>query len=229
LDVQVEGDSGGHHYGIKEGVYEVEDTEVGEFYTSMVLRNRVTNFRWELISVYGATLHNRSIDFIAELSRKCLFATLSLVFSGDFNLIRVAKDKSNGNINQGLVDRFNMFIDLHELKEIRRSGLKYSWTNKQKHPTMETLDRILVTTEWETKFPLCFAWSKTRVGSDHWPIFLDSGDNSQRPSYFYFEKQWLLEEGFLGMMTKVWQTIRSRFLDQRYSLNIWQGCLSSSR
>jgi hypothetical protein len=42
---------------------------------------------------------------------------------------------------------------------------------------MITLDRILVSTEWEHKYPLCFAWSKTRVGSDHWLIFLDTGEN----------------------------------------------------
>jgi hypothetical protein len=53
----------------------------------MVLRNRTSNFRWELIIVYGPAQHDKSMDFIAELSRKCLFATLPLVFGGDFNLM----------------------------------------------------------------------------------------------------------------------------------------------
>jgi hypothetical protein len=71
----------------KDETHEIEDSEIGEFYVSMVLRNRTSNFRWELIIVYGPAQHDKSMDFIAELSRKCLFATLPLVFGGDFNLM----------------------------------------------------------------------------------------------------------------------------------------------
>jgi hypothetical protein len=39
--------------GIKEDSIEVEDSEIGEYYVSMVLRKRTNNFRWELINVYG--------------------------------------------------------------------------------------------------------------------------------------------------------------------------------
>jgi hypothetical protein len=158
----------------------MEDHEVGEYYTSMVLRNRLTNLRCELITVYGPALPDLAKDFITELSRKCLFATLPLVIGRDFNLIRQGSDKNNGNVNQGLINKFNMFIGLHQLQEIRRSDPRYTWTNKRTNHVMVTLDRILVTTEWESKHPLCFTWSKTRVGSNHWPIFLDSGESSEK-------------------------------------------------
>jgi hypothetical protein len=55
------------------------------------------------------------------------------------------------------MDNFNLFIDLHQLQEIRRSGVKFTWTNKQANPVLVNLDRILVSTEWEAKFPRCFA------------------------------------------------------------------------
>jgi exonuclease III len=192
--------------GVKDRGLEVEDTKVGEFYISMVLRNKVSNFRWELITVYGPANHEKTPDFIAELSRKCLLATLPMVLGGDINLIRLANEKNNGNINQGLMDRFNMFIDLHQLQELRRSGPRFTWTNKQKNLVMETLDRILVSKEWEARFPLCFAWSNTIVGLDHCPLFLDTGENShQRQNhFFFFEKHWLMEEGFQEMMGRVW-------------------------
>jgi exonuclease III len=180
---------GGILMGIKEDRYEMEDYEIGDHYVSVMLRDRLTNLRWELITVYGTANPESSKDFIAELSRKCLCPSLPLVFGGDFNLIRHAKEKNNENINQNLMDRFNMFIDLHQLQEIRRSGPKYTWTNKRTNPVMVMLDRILVSTEWELKHPLCFAWSKTRVGSDHWPIFLDLWVNSEKDKKpFYFEK-----------------------------------------
>jgi hypothetical protein len=85
---------------------------------------------------------------------------------------------------------FNMLIDLQQLPGIRRSGSKYTWTNKQIKPVMKNLDMILVFTEWERKHPLCFAWSKARVGSDHWPIFLNSGENLvNKQRCFTFEEQ----------------------------------------
>jgi hypothetical protein len=80
---------------------------------------------------------------------------------------RHTDERNTDNVNQDLMDRFNMFIDLHQLQEIRRTGPKFTWTNKQINPTMVILDRILVSTEWESKYPLCFAWSKRRLGSDH--------------------------------------------------------------
>jgi hypothetical protein len=36
------------------------------------------------------------------------------------------------------------------------------------------------------------------VGSDHWPIFLDTDEGSLRKQKeFFFEKQWLLKEDFM--------------------------------
>jgi hypothetical protein len=101
--------------GVGETYLEIEDSEVGEYYVSMVLRNRLTNLWWELITVYGPAHHDASGDFIAELSRKCMFSNLPMVLGGDFNLIRHASDKNKGSINQRLMDKFNIFIDLHQL------------------------------------------------------------------------------------------------------------------
>jgi endonuclease/exonuclease/phosphatase family metal-dependent hydrolase len=154
----------------------------------MVLRNRVTNFIWEMIIVYDPTHHDLIIDFIAELPRKCLYATLPVMLVGDFNVIRHSSEKNNSNVNQNLMDKFNMFIDAHRLQEIRRNGPKYTWTNKQLLPIMVTLGRILISTEWELKHSLCFAWRKNRVGSDHCPLLIDTREQSgNKQSFFYFE------------------------------------------
>jgi hypothetical protein len=107
------GHSGGILMGVREDYYEVENIEVGDYFVSMVLRNRCTNFRWELVTIYGHAQHEASSDFITELSGKCMVAVLPMVFGGDFNLIRSAKEKNTPNMNQALIDKFNMFIDLH--------------------------------------------------------------------------------------------------------------------
>jgi hypothetical protein len=59
-----------------------------------------------------------------------MYASLPLVIGGDFNLVRSSFERSSGNGNQMLMDRFNMFIDLHQLQEVRRHGPKFTWTNK---------------------------------------------------------------------------------------------------
>jgi hypothetical protein len=145
---------------------------------------------------------------------------------GDFNLIRQASEKNNDNINQDLVDRFNMFIDLLQLQEIRGSGPKYTWINKQLDHIMVTLDMVLVSTKWEDIFPLCFAWSSTRMGYDHWLGLLDSGEGSLvKQNCFYFEKQWLLEPYFIRMFSDKWSNFEKSVYSQKYSLDRWHGCL----
>jgi hypothetical protein len=67
-------------------------------------------------------------------------ATLPMVFGGYFNLVRQVSEKSTGRVDLNLMDKFNMFIDLHQLQEIRRNGPKYTWANKQKNLIMVTLD-----------------------------------------------------------------------------------------
>jgi hypothetical protein len=116
------------------------------------------------------------------------------------------------------MDRLNMFIDLHQLHEIRRNGPKFTWTTKQINPTMVTPDMILVSTEWESKYPLCFGWTKTRAGSDHWTILLDSREGAARKhKYFFFEKQWILELDLKEVFSKMWKEASMGDADNRYS------------
>jgi hypothetical protein len=87
------------------------------------------------------------------------------------------------------MDKFNMFIDMHQLQEWRRSKQRYTRSNKQINHVMVTLDKVLMTSKWEEKHPLWCAGSKHMVGSDHCPIILDTGEgcrNKQRN--FDFEK-----------------------------------------
>ena len=76
---------------------------------------------------------------------------------GDFNLIRNRQEKNSHNIDQSLMNMFNEFINLYKLREIARGGPQYTWANNQVNPVLVKLDRFLVSTEWEERFPLCFS------------------------------------------------------------------------
>jgi hypothetical protein len=223
------GHSGGIVMGVREEFLEIEDHEIGEYFISLVVRQRTTNFIWVLMTVYGLAQLELSRDFIAKLSRKCMTISLPIVMGGDFNLIRQTCEKSNGHINQGLMDKFNMFIDLHQLQEIR-SGPKFTWTNKQLHPIMVTLDMILISTQWEARFLICFTWSSTRVRFDQWPIFLNFGEGSlEKQNCFYFEKQWLFEKDFVHIFSDNWTKCEKEVSSRGYSLDRWRGCLCLTR
>ena len=138
------------------------------------MRNRVTNFRFWVLNIYGPTQHNLSDDFIQEISFFCLNISLPVVMGGDLNLIRNNKERNHGLGDQRLMNLFNSFIGQFQLRKKFCSGTRFTWSNKQQYPTLIKLDMILVSTNWEMFYPTCFAWAKSRIGSDHSPLFLNT-------------------------------------------------------
>ena len=54
---------------------------------------------------------------------------------------------------------------------------------------MSNIDRVLVSTDWEDKFSLTTLNELVRVGSDHNPLLLDTGERRNiQPGQFFFEK-----------------------------------------
>lgn len=116
---------------------------------------------------------------------------------GGFNLSRKNNDRNRGQGDPELMELFNTFIGNFQLREIFISGAKFTWGNKQRNPTLFKLDRILVSNSWDLKYPFCFAWSKARIGSDHSPILIDSGEQgAPKTKYFFFEEKWIHHEGY---------------------------------
>lgn len=111
---------------------ELEDFTIHDFCIMMSVRDRRTNFRWRFITVYGPANHDLSGAFLDELRAVCQESPLPIILGGDFNLIREANDKNSENINLGLINIFNEFIGDLQLRELKRSGQRYTWTNKQK-------------------------------------------------------------------------------------------------
>jgi hypothetical protein len=106
-------------------------------------------------------------------------------------------------------------------------GKKYTWANNLATPTYEKLDRILMMTKWEEKFPLSMVEALTRELSNHTPLLLNSGEPSQVATQpmFKFELGWLLRDGFKEMVIDIWtNTIVGRTPMER-----WQGKIRKLR
>jgi hypothetical protein len=70
----------------------------------------------------------------------------------------------------------------------------------------EKLDRILVSTCWELKFPRVMVQSLPRGISDHTSLMLDTGSPSQpNKCTFKFELAWLFKDGFHAKVIEIWR------------------------
>jgi hypothetical protein len=94
-----------------------------------------------------------------------------------------------------------------DLWEIEMSGWKFTWANALQVPTYEKLDRVLVSVEWEQKFPLATVDALSREISDHTPLLLDCGQltNVKNQPQFKFELAWLLRDDFFDIVAEVWR------------------------
>ncbi|WVZ51083.1 hypothetical protein U9M48_002262 [Paspalum notatum var. saurae] len=175
---QVEKDrSGGILLGVNLDFFDIGSIEESDFYVKFRIRNKVDGFRKK---------------------------SLPLLIGGDCNIIRNPSEKNKDNYNDKWPFLFNAVIDSLNLGELHMSGRKFTWTNSLEIPTYERLDRILVSTEWEQKFPLATVVALTREISDHTPLLLNTGarSHSSNPPLFQFELGWLLRKGFHDPVAK---------------------------
>lgn len=224
--ILAKGHSGGLALGINSKNFEVEDV----CSIAALVRNRRTNFRFWVVNVYGPAQHEFSAKFVRDISSFCSRECLPILMGGDFNLIRSNKERNQGLGDQRLMDLFNEFIGNFHLSDIFVSGNKFTWSNKQRNPTLVRLDRILASGSWEENYPTCFVWAKARIDSDHCPILLDSGEHgATRPRNFFFENHWFQQEGFKSLVEEKWKTFQDRCRRNTYSMDRWHGCLVELR
>lgn len=93
---------------------------------------------------------------------------------GDFNLILQAADKNNARLNRRLMGWFRRLVDDLELHEVHLNGKAFTWSNARERPTLERIDRVLVSTDWELLFPSCFLRVLPSTASDHCPLLLST-------------------------------------------------------
>lgn len=78
------------------------------------------------------------------------------------------------------------------------TGGKYTWSNNHPDPTLEKLDKILMSKEWEDIFPCVVVNKLPREISDHNPLILYTETNQPlRHLDFRFEAAWLVHPDFL--------------------------------
>ena len=91
------------------------------------------------------------------------------------------------------------------MRDLPLLGGKYTWSNNQQNPTLEKLDRILISDDWEKLFPLTNLRKLPRELSDHNPLLLCTEQSTHKKSKaFCFETFWLKHQEFLQKISEIW-------------------------
>ena len=203
--VPCSGHSGGMLMGVDKELATVTAENKGVFFQSCTMTMKEDGFSWTLMNIYGPAHDDRKLEFLEAIQNEILDSDVPIVLGGDFNLVRRVEEKSSGNVDVRLMDAFNDMINISNLRELFRSGSGYTWSNKQNPPIMCVLDRVLVSTSWEDKFNLASLVTGPRIGSDHNPLMLDTGDSLRlQQFYFRFSAHWLTQDGFKEWVQSKW-------------------------
>ena len=201
------GRSGGMILGINPLTFDIGQIE-GDFFIRFKLRHKEDDFKFNLISIYGPAQLDLKSHFLSELVRVCSKETVPIIIGGDFNIIRSPDEKNNENYNDRWPFLFNAVIDTLSLRELEMAGRKFTWANHLQNQTFEKLDRILVCTEFESKYLLTTVHALNREISDHTPLLCSTNSPSQTyQPQIKFELGWLLRDGFCDMVRDVWHSV----------------------
>jgi hypothetical protein len=202
------GKSGGILCGIRNDSLEVNAFKAGKYMLQFILWDKVKKCNWALIVVYGAAQEENKNDFLTELASFCHGILMPYIVGGDFNILRHSGEKNKNFTHTHTSDLFNSIIHTMGLREIFMHGGKYTWSNKHASPTLEKLDRVLMSHDWEDLFPLVSVRKLVREMSDHNALLLDSGNLPElttKSRDFRFDISWFKNEEFLPSVAKIWQ------------------------
>jgi hypothetical protein len=89
---------------------------------------------------------------------------------------------------------------------------------------------VFVSPSWESAFPLCSVTAITRIGSDHCPLILDSGEEvTWKPTRFFFQTWWFEVAGFEELVRdRLWSYLGGRGA-QWGSIDQWQEISRNTR
>ncbi|KAJ1264667.1 hypothetical protein BS78_08G017500 [Paspalum vaginatum] len=197
--------AGGILVGAKSDNFVLTVGEVLQFSVSVFLLDKKTGLNWKLVGIYGSAYEEGKMAFLEELDQIMGAWQGPILLGGDFNMVRNATEKSNGLVNHRWMDGFNAWVTKWGLIELNPFNRRFTWINNQADPVSARLDRIFVSTEWESAFPFASVKALDRLPSDHNPLVLDTGNNvSFGKKKFRFEKWWLEIPAFKEVMAKAW-------------------------
>jgi exonuclease III len=147
--LSAKGKSGGVLSGINCERFDVGLRNQGVFILQHNLWDKEKEIKWNLMNVYGAPNDENRDAFLSELAAFCSKSKEPFLLGGDFNIIKYSYEKNKNFHPSRFISTFNAIIYTHELRGVHMSGGMFTWSNNQRDPTLEKLDRVLMSRGWE--------------------------------------------------------------------------------
>jgi hypothetical protein len=171
---------------------------------TIVLAAAASDLSITVTNVYGPSDHRDTHLFLEGQLELAPHIIGPWLLAGDFNLVRSAAEKSNGQVDRRLCEAFNDAIEALGVVEFPFLDKLFTWSNNRVSPTLERLDRVFVNSLQCSTFPTTSLTSLIRPTSDHTPIFATLSTSIPRPNTFRFENAWLRNHTFLPAVLPAW-------------------------
>ncbi|XP_076912829.1 uncharacterized protein LOC143571228 [Bidens hawaiensis] len=110
----------------------------------------------------------------------------------DFNAVRCHEERKNSTFDQVCARDFNEFIDEADLKEYNMKGKKYTFmASRGDIAKLSKIDRVLVCSNFISKWPNACLRAFHRERSDHAPLVLSIVDTNFGPKPFRLFNSWV--------------------------------------
>lgn len=161
------------------------------FSLNVVLKRRADGKEFLISNIYGPTRADLKPAFFQELRGINGTAVDAWVVLGDFNTLLSTNDKNGSPVNTAEILQFREAINKAGLFDVPLLNRAYTWTNGRCSPTLERLDRALVSLNWHLLFPRSSLKALLRPRSDHWPLLLSASTFVPQAHIFSFKSFWL--------------------------------------
>jgi hypothetical protein len=199
------GKSGGILVGINMEELDVGYFNQGDYMIKLIVWDKNFHRKWILGAVYGPAHDKEKNDFLVEMAAFCENNKDPNIVGGDFNIIRFSNERNKKCGLHKHSDLFNDLIHKYELIEIQMPCGGFTWSNNQNDPTLVKLDKILMSEDWDTIYPLVHIRKLPWELSDHNPLLvLTEIVNEDKQFVFHFEIGWLSHLKFLEHIERIW-------------------------
>jgi hypothetical protein len=114
-------------------------------------------------------------------------------------------DKNNDRINRANLRRFRRMVAALELQDMHLHGQCFTWSNERDNPTLMRLDRVLISVDWDEKFPNAHLRGLGTDASDHCALMLQINVGQMSKDRFHFELYWPKFDDYDDVISQAWQ------------------------
>ncbi len=177
---------------------------VGSYSVNIVLRRKADGLLFMVSNIYGPNRASLRPDFFLELRSICSRTVGHWAVLGDFNVPISCSDKNGPPSSSVDILNFISVVADTGLIDLPLLNKSFTWSNGRRTPTLECLDRALVSQSWLIFFPRSSLRALPRPRSDHTPLLLMASSFVSSSSIFRFESYWLRYPTSSEVVSKAW-------------------------